>query len=351
LRAAFCFPAARSQRAEIPNSIQKEQHVINTVVPDTTPLPSTPKSWRDVLPIHPAAAAYPPIGKDELSELGRDIKARGLQVDVVLLLEDNSVSLLDGRNRLDALEANGFDLIKGGRLDRTLGLGAGSRVRVVTDIDPYEYAASFNAHRRHLTPEQKRERIEALLKSNPERSDREIAKELDTNHKIVGRTRKRMESTGTVSQLPKRIGQDGKARKQPAATPVKLSVVKAVDTAVVAKPAKTAAAARGDIGPASSGEVARLEALVEELRNKNRQLESKIIGLEGEIQDLKDARPAGAFAVLLSLAKAGADAAVLTANSPDLHVVVGWLIKAKIASTETTKPSEADRRPVRWLNQ
>jgi hypothetical protein len=82
LRAAFLFPAARSQRAGIPNSIQKEQHVTNTVVPDTTPpRPSTPKSWRDVLPIHPAAAAYPPIGKDELSELGRDIKARGLQVD------------------------------------------------------------------------------------------------------------------------------------------------------------------------------------------------------------------------------------------------------------------------------
>jgi hypothetical protein len=57
-------------------------------------------------------------------------------------------------------------------------------------------------------------------------------------------------------------------------------------TTAVAKPAKsparkkkTAAAARGDIGQTSSGEVARLEARIEELQNKNRQCEIKIAGL------------------------------------------------------------------------
>jgi hypothetical protein len=59
-----------------------------------------------------------------------------------------------------------------------------------------------------------------------------------------------------------------------------------VTTIAVAKPAKsparkkkTAAATRGDIGQTSSGEVARLEARIEELQNKNRQYEIKIAGL------------------------------------------------------------------------
>jgi hypothetical protein len=59
-----------------------------------------------------------------------------------------------------------------------------------------------------------------------------------------------------------------------------------VTTIAAAKPAKsparkkkTAAAARGDIGQTSSGEVARLEAQIEELQNKNRQYEIKIAGL------------------------------------------------------------------------
>ena len=43
------------------------------------------KSWRDVLSIHPAAAAYPRLDAKALEELGADIKQRGLQVDVVLL--------------------------------------------------------------------------------------------------------------------------------------------------------------------------------------------------------------------------------------------------------------------------
>jgi hypothetical protein len=58
-----------------------------------------------------------------------------------------------------------------------------------------------------------------------------------------------------------------------------------VTTIAVAKPVKSpvrkkpAAAARGDIGRTSSGEVARLEARIEELQNKNRQYEIKIAGL------------------------------------------------------------------------
>ena len=40
------------------------------------------KSWRTALKIHPAALEYPRLSDDELAELGADIKARGLQMNV-----------------------------------------------------------------------------------------------------------------------------------------------------------------------------------------------------------------------------------------------------------------------------
>ncbi len=45
------------------------------------------KSWRTALKVHPAAEAYPRLSDDELAELAGDIKARGLQVNVVLFRE------------------------------------------------------------------------------------------------------------------------------------------------------------------------------------------------------------------------------------------------------------------------
>jgi hypothetical protein len=174
-------------------------------------------SWRDVLPIHPACAAYPRISEGELAELGRDIKAHGLQVDIVVLLEGKKTSLLDGIGRLDAIEGSGIDLVnEKGELDPTLGLGGGCRVRVVTGVDPFEFAASLNAHRRHLTIEQKRERVIEALKKHPEKSDRMIAKEEKVTHKAVAKARK---ATGPEVQLEKRVGADGKERKQRSSPP------------------------------------------------------------------------------------------------------------------------------------
>jgi hypothetical protein len=72
-------------------------------------------SWRDVLPVHPAAELFPMMSQDELLELGKDIAENELHTNIVLFEVDKSqvkvnacpVALLDGRNRLDALEVNG----------------------------------------------------------------------------------------------------------------------------------------------------------------------------------------------------------------------------------------------------
>jgi hypothetical protein len=43
-----------------------------------------PKSWRDVLKIHPAAELFPRMSPDDLRALGEDIKANGLKSPIVM---------------------------------------------------------------------------------------------------------------------------------------------------------------------------------------------------------------------------------------------------------------------------
>src|SRR5215831_8247972 len=64
---ASCFPFSRSAKPRegaLP-------------MPILTESPSR-KSWRDILPIHPAAELFPPISPDELKAFGEDILRNGL---------------------------------------------------------------------------------------------------------------------------------------------------------------------------------------------------------------------------------------------------------------------------------
>jgi len=166
---------------------------------------TTKASWRDVLPIHPAAERFPPITGDELVTLGEDIKTVGLRVPIVLWKGDGheSLMLLEGRSRLDAMERVGIEIVKDGKLDYC------AFAHEVYEGDPYAFVVSVNLHRRHLTAEQKRELIAVLLKAQPSKSNREIARQAKASPTTVGEVR----STVQVGQLPeKTIGRDGKAR-------------------------------------------------------------------------------------------------------------------------------------------
>jgi ParB/Sulfiredoxin domain len=204
------------------------------------------QSWRDVLPVHPAADLFPLMPEPDLKALADDIKKNGLQASIVVLADrqrdgPSTYQLLDGRNRLDALELAGFDLIGSspeGRdksrwwfcgLDEYLGTadedgscltpGTGG-IRFDSCIDdPFAYVTSVNLHRRHLTVEQKRDLIAKLLAADPTKSDRQIAETVKASPTTVGKVRAEAEASGDTSTVQsgqlKRVGKDGKARKTP----------------------------------------------------------------------------------------------------------------------------------------
>jgi hypothetical protein len=153
-------------------------------------------TWRDTLPIHPAADLFPLLSKDELIELGNDIKKNGPTSWIAVSSGEPNAKpmLLDGRNRLDALELIGLEIaiyFNGGDVVISV-TGADTDFylpRETIKTDPYAYVISANAHRRHLTPDQKRKLVRKVLDAKPELSDRAIGKLAKVDHKTVADVR------------------------------------------------------------------------------------------------------------------------------------------------------------------
>src|SRR5262245_22767450 len=98
--------------------------------------------WREKYKVHPAADAFPMMSDEDLAKLGEDIKANGLRNGITFLAvcSDEVDILLDGRNRLEAMERVGVGL---NHYDRRTWAG-----------DPVAYIIGQNIHRRHLTSSQ-----------------------------------------------------------------------------------------------------------------------------------------------------------------------------------------------------
>jgi DNA-binding Lrp family transcriptional regulator len=198
----------------------------------------TRKSWRDAIAIHPAADLFPMMSAAELRALGEDIKAHGLQHPITIVEKDGRVhkemkaedyALLDGRNRLDAMELVGiaFELaykkIRRGIWGWCLFQPEDASDFVIGDCavvespffleDPYDYVLSLNVHRRHLTNEQKRNLIAKVIKAKPALSDRQIAEKTGTSHPTVAKVRDRLEESGDVEKFT--TSTDTMGREQP----------------------------------------------------------------------------------------------------------------------------------------
>ena len=110
--------------------------------------------WRDN--VHPAADAFPMMLEDELAKLTEDIKANGMRFPITL---DKDGGLLDGRNRLEALERAGLDLPSG-------------QTQIYLGDDPVGFVISANIHRRHLTKQLQADLIVAAHKAAAEAADK-----------------------------------------------------------------------------------------------------------------------------------------------------------------------------------
>ena len=144
---------------------------------------------------HPFSKLFPPISEEDFNKLAGDIKLNGLHQPIVR----NQGQILDGNNRYRACE---LAKIAPKFADFT-GDDAAAR----------NYVISANIHRRHLSPEQRREIIAALLKAEPTKSDRTIAGTANVDHKTVGAVREQLEGRGEIPHVETTTDKVG--RKQP----------------------------------------------------------------------------------------------------------------------------------------
>jgi ParB-like chromosome segregation protein Spo0J len=152
------------------------------------------------LPFHPSANVFPLMTGSEFDELVADIERRGLRVPIVT----HKGQIIDGRNRARACAKAGVKP----RYEEFTG----------TDEEVDRAIASLNIHRRHLKPEQRREKLAHLLHLHPDRSDRSLAAEAGVDRETVSRARKRTTTGGMPpvdGRVGKRIGRDGKKRRMP----------------------------------------------------------------------------------------------------------------------------------------
>jgi hypothetical protein len=156
------------------------------------------QNWRQILKVHPVADEFPKATDKALKELRGSIGSdgSGLEMPIVLAsIAGGETVLIDGRTRLDALEANGV------RVFNTFGhLAVKHTIEQLADeADAWELGKKLNHDRRHLKHENKVAIAKSILIKCPTRSNRSIARELGCSHNTVEKLRQATVAT-TVDQ-------------------------------------------------------------------------------------------------------------------------------------------------------
>lgn len=169
---------------------------------------------RPVSELHPhdRADLVPPLDHAEYEALMADIEANGTQVPLDILFDG---TVLDGRTRLMIARALWLTEVP---------------VRVVETPDPVAYMIRMAIMRRHLTIAQRKTLAAHLLRQEPERSDRSIAKATGIHHQTVAVVRDELVEAGDVAKIATRT--DSIGRKQPAVKVTVSAAHKAPETPV-----------------------------------------------------------------------------------------------------------------------
>jgi hypothetical protein len=130
-------------------------------------------SWRDFFKVHPAADAFPLMPQDELRKPAADIEKNGLKVPIQTraVAGESRPYLIDGRNRLDATESLGWQIIDGnGKWFGALAVVPNTLPKVEhlvgrTHADVAAEVIGYNIQRRHLTKQEQVELIQRVLRA------------------------------------------------------------------------------------------------------------------------------------------------------------------------------------------
>lgn len=139
----------------------------------------------------------PPLTAEEYNELKNDIASRGVMVPIEY---DEHGNVLDGHHRLQICVELGIK-----EFPKVIRAG-------MTEAEKRTHARKLNMARRQLNQVQRRELIQEQLRETPEKSDRQIGRELGVAGNTVTAQRKEMERTAQIEQLKTTIGADGKER-------------------------------------------------------------------------------------------------------------------------------------------
>ena len=309
-------------------------------LPPSSDEETPPLNWRDHVNVHPACDAMPEMSEAELKELGEDIKAHGLREGLAYWIEpDGSRFLLDARQRLTAMAGAGIlGILANGKFCDELGEPLRYRNYEKSDGDPYEIVASLNIQRRHLDAEGKRKAIDALLKLDPGKSDRQIAAQTKSSPTTVGARRKKAEAAGDLSILDKRTDRKGHERpaKRKATAKKRTPRVVPAEQPVEHTPAPTV---KGDgVQGGDKAGHSRLNIELEAARKASPKgmdliaAESEIADLKAQLAEAKGARPAG-----MQLVTASASSEIVD-------------LKAKLAEAQAARPPAFDVASiVKWF--
>jgi hypothetical protein len=164
------------------------------------------------IPFHPFAGIFPLMQGPEFETFVADIEAHGLREPITRY----QGQILEGRNRYRACQ-------RFASLGDKLGVSLKDKHKPHfeefegDDAAALAFVVSRNLHRRHLTAEDRRKALVAIVAAQPEKSDRAIAHEAGVaDHKQVSRARKRGEATGAIAPVERRKGADGRVRRKPA---------------------------------------------------------------------------------------------------------------------------------------
>src|SRR5215471_14762050 len=142
-------------------------------------------------PLHPITREYADFTAAEADAMRASLRGVGLITPIVLWHDQ----VVDGRNRQELCNE----------------LGIGTRYNDITERCPTDkemraHVAALNEHRRSrttpLTNAEKRERVAAALKIDPERSHAAIAEEVGVTDKTVASVRAELERGSEIPNLP-----------------------------------------------------------------------------------------------------------------------------------------------------